>query len=45
VRAIGVVNTKNKIITSLVAQLLDGPAALRRFMMNGFVVEASPSTR
>jgi 5-(hydroxymethyl)furfural/furfural oxidase len=39
VRAIGVVNTKNKIITSLVAQLLDGPAALRRYIIEKFVVE------
>jgi 5-(hydroxymethyl)furfural/furfural oxidase len=39
VRAIGVVNTKNKILTSLVAPLLDGPAALRRFMIEKFVVE------
>jgi 5-(hydroxymethyl)furfural/furfural oxidase len=30
VRAIGVVNAKNRIVTSIVAQLLDGPAALRR---------------
>ena len=39
VRAIGVVNTKNKILTSIVAQLLDGPAALRRYMIDKFVVE------
>jgi 5-(hydroxymethyl)furfural/furfural oxidase len=39
VRAIGVVNTTNRIVTSLVAQLLDGPAALRRFMIDKFVVE------
>jgi 5-(hydroxymethyl)furfural/furfural oxidase len=39
VRAIGVVNTKNKILTGIVAQLLDGPAALRRFMIEKFVVE------
>jgi len=39
VRAVGVVNTKNKILTSLVAQLLEGPSALRRFMIERFVVE------
>ena len=39
VRAIGVVNTKNRILTKLVAQCLDGPAALRRFMIDKFVVE------
>ncbi|MFO1085988.1 MAG: GMC family oxidoreductase N-terminal domain-containing protein [Reyranellaceae bacterium] len=39
VRAIGVVNTKNKILTKIVAQCLDGPAALRRYMIDKFVVE------
>jgi 5-(hydroxymethyl)furfural/furfural oxidase len=39
VRAIGVVNTNNRILTSVVAQLLDGPSALRRFMIDTFVVE------
>ena len=39
VRAIGVVNTKNKILTRIVAQFLEGPAALRRLMIEKFVVE------
>ena len=39
VRKIGVVNTKNRLLTSIVAQLLDGPAALRRYMIDKFVVE------
>jgi 5-(hydroxymethyl)furfural/furfural oxidase len=39
VRAIGVVNAKNRILTKIVAQCLDGPAALRRFMIDKFVVE------
>ncbi len=39
VRKIGVVNTKNKILTSIVARLMDGPAALRRYMIDNFVVE------
>ena len=39
VRKIGVVNTKNKILTAIVATLLDGPAALRRYMIDNFVVE------
>jgi 5-(hydroxymethyl)furfural/furfural oxidase len=39
VRAIGVVNTKNKVITNLFAPLLDGPAALRRYIVENFVVE------
>ena len=39
VRKIGVVNTKNRIITSLVAQLIDGPAALRKYVIEKFVIE------
>jgi 5-(hydroxymethyl)furfural/furfural oxidase len=39
VRQIGVVNTKNKVLTSVIARLLDGPAALRRYMIENFVVE------
>ncbi|MBV8191262.1 MAG: GMC family oxidoreductase N-terminal domain-containing protein [Alphaproteobacteria bacterium] len=39
VRAIGVVNTKNKILTALFAPFLDGPAAVRRYIVEKFVVE------
>ncbi|UYN93119.1 MAG: GMC family oxidoreductase N-terminal domain-containing protein [Enhydrobacter sp.] len=39
VRQIGVVNTRNRILTSIVAALMDGPAALRRYMIDNFVVE------
>ena len=39
IRKIGVVNTKNKILTGIVARLLDGPAALRRYMIENFVIE------
>lgn len=39
VRKIGVVNTKNRILTSIAAALMDGPAALRHFMIDNFVVE------
>jgi len=39
VRKIGVVNTKNKVLTSIAAALMDGPAALRHFMIDNFVVE------
>jgi 5-(hydroxymethyl)furfural/furfural oxidase len=39
VRKIGVVNAKNKFLTSVVARFLDGPAALRRYMIEKFVVE------
>ncbi|MBS0221755.1 MAG: GMC family oxidoreductase N-terminal domain-containing protein [Proteobacteria bacterium] len=39
VRKIGVVSAKNKFLTSVVARFLDGPAALRRYMIEKFVVE------
>ena len=39
VRAIGVVNAKNRLLTQLVAHLLDGPASLRRYVIEKFVVE------
>src|SRR3569832_1191633 len=39
VRKIGVVNTKNKILTTIAAAMMDGPAALRHYMIDNFVVE------
>jgi 5-(hydroxymethyl)furfural/furfural oxidase len=39
VRKIGVVNTKNKVLTTIAAALMDGPAALRSYMIDNFVVE------
>ena len=39
VRKIGVVNTKNKLLTTIAAALMDGPAALRHYMIDNFVVE------
>jgi 5-(hydroxymethyl)furfural/furfural oxidase len=39
VRQIGVVNRKNERITGLVARLLDGPAWLRKTMIDRFIVE------
>jgi 5-(hydroxymethyl)furfural/furfural oxidase len=39
VRKIGVVNTKNKVLTSIAATLMDGPAALRHYMIDNFIVE------
>src|ERR1700748_82896 len=39
VRKIGVVNNKNRILTSIAATLMDGPAALRHYMIDNFVVE------
>jgi 5-(hydroxymethyl)furfural/furfural oxidase len=39
VRKIGVVNARNKILTAIAAALMDGPAALRHYMVDRFVVE------
>lgn len=39
VRKIGVVNARNKFLTAVVARFLDGPAALRRYMIENFVIE------
>jgi 5-(hydroxymethyl)furfural/furfural oxidase len=39
VRRIGVVNTKNRIATQVIAKLLDGPAALRSWLIDRYVVE------
>ena len=33
------VNTRNKILTRIAATLMDGPAALRHYMIDNFVVE------
>ena len=39
VRKVGVVNARNMILTAIAAALMDGPAALRRYMIDGFIVE------
>jgi 5-(hydroxymethyl)furfural/furfural oxidase len=39
VRKIGVVNSRNRALTSVIARLLDGPQAMRRYMIENFVVE------
>ncbi len=39
VRKIGVVNTKNRLLTKVAATLMDGPAALRHYIIDNFVVE------
>jgi 5-(hydroxymethyl)furfural/furfural oxidase len=44
IRKIGDVNLRNQIITGLGARLLDGPAALRQFMIRHFIME-SPDVR
>jgi 5-(hydroxymethyl)furfural/furfural oxidase len=39
VRKIGVVNTKNRVATQVISRLLDGPAALRSWLIDHYVVE------
>jgi 5-(hydroxymethyl)furfural/furfural oxidase len=39
VRKVGVVNTRNKVLTRIAGTLLDGPAALRAYMIRNFITE------
>jgi 5-(hydroxymethyl)furfural/furfural oxidase len=39
VRQVGTINTKNRVLTSIMARLLDGPGALRRFLLRNLVME------
>jgi 5-(hydroxymethyl)furfural/furfural oxidase len=39
VRRIGVVNTKNRVATQVISRLLDGPGALRSWLIDRYVVE------
>jgi 5-(hydroxymethyl)furfural/furfural oxidase len=39
VRKLGVVNLKNKVVTGVAARLLDGPAALRNYLVDNVIVE------
>ncbi len=39
VRQVGLINTKNKLITDVLAKLLDGPAALRGYLMRKLIME------
>jgi len=39
VRQVGEINTKNKILTGVMAKLLDGPGVLRRFLMDKLILE------
>ena len=39
VRKLGIVNTKNKIITRVAGRLLDGPAALRTYLVRNVITE------
>ncbi len=40
IRKIGDVNFKNRVLTTLGAWMLDGPAPLRRFMIQNFIMES-----
>ena len=40
VRKVGDVNMKNRILTTLGAWMLDGPASLRQFMLRSFIMES-----
>lgn len=40
VRQVGLINRKNRMTTEIFSRLLDGPAPLRRYLMNRFIVEA-----
>jgi len=39
VKKVGEVTVKNRLLTSALAKLMDGPAALRRFLIDTFIVE------
>ena len=39
VRQVGAINTKNRVMTSIMAKLLDGPAALRDYLFNRFILD------
>jgi 5-(hydroxymethyl)furfural/furfural oxidase len=39
VRKVGVVNTKNRILTAIAGTLLDGPAALRSYLIRNLITE------
>lgn len=39
VRQVGAINTKNRILTGIMARLLDGPAPLRTFLIRNLIME------
>lgn len=39
VRQVGEINTKNKILTGIMARLLDGPGILRRYLIRNLIME------
>jgi 5-(hydroxymethyl)furfural/furfural oxidase len=45
IRQVSEVNARNRILTRILATILDGPAFLRRFMFDNFIVESEPLDR
>jgi 5-(hydroxymethyl)furfural/furfural oxidase len=41
IRRVATYNTKNKILTQIGGALMDGPAALRQFVIRGFIMESA----
>jgi 5-(hydroxymethyl)furfural/furfural oxidase len=41
IRQVGTYNTKNKVLTRIGATLMDGPSFLRKFIMQGFIMESA----
>jgi 5-(hydroxymethyl)furfural/furfural oxidase len=39
VKKVGEVNSKNRMLTTVLAKLMDGPPAVRRFLIDTFIVE------
>ncbi|HUH84754.1 MAG TPA: GMC oxidoreductase, partial [Stellaceae bacterium] len=39
VKKVGEVNARNRLLTNILARLMDGPAALRRYLIDTFIVE------
>ena len=39
VKKVGEVNARNRLLTDILARLMDGPAALRRYLIDTFIVE------
>jgi 5-(hydroxymethyl)furfural/furfural oxidase len=45
IRRVGDYNMKNRIITSIGAALMDGPAFLRQYIIRGFIMESAGLTK
>jgi 5-(hydroxymethyl)furfural/furfural oxidase len=45
IRQVGTYNTKNRILTSIGAALMDGPAFLRQHIIQGYIMESADLTK